>query len=281
SDWALGLRETWRPGADGARFLLNTFIQSTLGDYQDARDYPAETGTTRLSAHLHFGEISPRQVWHVVRDAAARATDMKIENDSWNIIRQLCWRDFNHDLLSRHPDMATRNIDTRFDDFPWQSEHVALSRWQQGDTGYPIVDAGMRELWTTGWMHNRVRMIVASFLVKHLLIHWRSGEEWFWDTLIDADVANNAANWQWVAGCGADAAPYFRIFNPILQGEKFDPNGDYVRKWVPERADLSNKLIHKPTPADASLFEENYPKAMVEHGFARKRALDAFASLKR
>ena len=141
----VGLAETWRPGADGARFLLNTFIQSTLGDYQDARDYPAETGTTRLSAHLHFGEISPRQVWHAVRDAAARATDIKIENDSWNIIRQLCWRDFNHDLLSRHPDMATRNIDTRFDDFPWQSEHDALRRWQQGDTGYPIVDAGMRE----------------------------------------------------------------------------------------------------------------------------------------
>ena len=177
--------------------------------------------------------------------------------------------------------MATRNIDTRFDDFPWQSEHDALRRWQQGDTGYPIVDAGMRELWTTGWMHNRVRMIVASFLVKHLLIHWRSGEEWFWDTLVDADVANNAANWQWVAGCGADAAPYFRIFNPILQGEKFDPNGDYVRKWVPERADLSNKLIHKPTPADAGLFEENYPTAIVEHGFARKRALAAFGSLKR
>ena len=281
SDWALGLRETWRPGADGARFLLNTFIQSTLGDYQDARDYPAETGTTRLSAHLHFGEISPRQVWHAVRDAAARATEMKIENDSWNIIRQLCWRDFNHDLLSRHPNMATRNIDTRFDAFPWQSEPDALRRWQQGDTGYPIVDAGMRELWTTGWMHNRVRMIVASFLVKHLLIHWRSGEEWFWDTLVDADVANNAANWQWVAGCGADAAPYFRIFNPILQGEKFDPNGDYVRKWVPERADLSNKLIHKPTPADAGLFEENYPTAIVEHGFARKRALAAFGSLKR
>jgi len=280
-DWASGLRQTWRPGTDGARERLTEFNQRTLGRYQQSRDFPGETGTTRLSAHLHYGEISPREVWHSVRDAAIRAADTRIEDDSWSIIRQLCWRDFNHDLLARHPDMATQGIDGRFDAFPWKSDPEALARWQKGETGYPIVDAGMRELWTTGWMHNRVRMIVASFLVKHLLIHWRAGEEWFWDTLVDADVANNAANWQWVAGCGADAAPYFRIFNPILQGEKFDPNGDYVRKWVPERADLPNKLIHKPTAPDAGLFEDNYPAAMVEHGFARKRALDAFASLKR
>ncbi len=183
-------------------------------------------------------------------------------------------------MLARHPDIAERNIDTRFDQFPWEENAEALAAWQQGRTGYPIVDAGMRELWATGWMHNRVRMIVASFLIKHLLIHWRHGEAWFWDTLVDADLANNAANWQWVAGSGVDAAPYFRIFNPILQGERFDPKGDYVRKWLPERGDVPLRDIHKPNAAAATLFENAYPDAIVEHKAARKRALDAFGQVK-
>ena len=280
-DWASGLRQNWQPGSLGACKMLEIFVQNILGRYQVARDFPGLTGTTRLSAHLHFGEITARQIWHAAQKAAASQNDVKFENDAWSIIRQLCWRDFNHDLLARFPNMNERNINTQFDAFPWQSDPIALAQWQNGETGYPIVDAGMRELWSTGWMHNRVRMIVASFLVKHLLIHWRAGENWFWDTLVDADFANNAANWQWVAGSGADAAPYFRIFNPILQGEKFDPNGDYVRKWVPERAQLPNKLIHKPNAKQAGLLQENYPAAMIEHGFARKRALEAFASLKK
>jgi len=279
-DWAAGLRATWQPGEAGAQAELRRFIDTVLGDYEHARNIPGRAGTSRLSAHLHFGEISPSQIWHSVHAAAELQGSGKAVDDAWAFIRELCWRDFNHDLLARYPDIAERNIDTRFDQFPWEENPEALAAWQQGRTGYPIVDAGMRELWTTGWMHNRVRMIVASFLIKHLLIHWRHGEAWFWDTLVDADLANNAANWQWVAGSGVDAAPYFRIFNPILQGERFDPKGDYVRKWLPERGDVPIRDIHKPNVVAATLFEDAYPDAIVEHKAARRRALDAFGQIK-
>ena len=279
-DWARQFGAEWPPGEAGARQTLERFCDQVLGTYGTARDLPGRIGTTRLSPHLHFGEISPRQVWHTLRHRAGADGDPPLDDDAWAVIRQLCWRDFNHDILARHPDMAQQNIDRRFDKFPWRTDDEALRAWQQGRTGYPVVDAGMRELWTTGWMHNRVRMICASFLIKHLMIDWREGEAWFWDTLIDADLANNAANWQWVAGSGMDAAPYFRIFNPVLQGERFDPQGDYVRKWVPERADLPAKHIHKPEAAADGLFASDYPPPIVDHGFARQRALAAFDVVK-
>jgi deoxyribodipyrimidine photo-lyase len=201
------------------------------------------------------------------------------EGDALNKFQsELGWREFCYHLLYHQPDLARRNIQARFDAMPWRNDTEALRAWQKGRTGYPIVDAGMRELWSTGWMHNRARMIAASFLTKHLLIDWRDGEAWFWDTLVDADPANNPASWQWVAGSGADAAPYFRVFNPVLQGEKFDPAGDYVRRWVPELADLPASLIHKPWTAGTK--PEAYPAPIVEHGFARRRALEALARTK-
>lgn len=279
-DWAGGLRHSWTPGECGAKRELESFLTNTLGDYGRSRDIPGEAGTSRLSAHLHFGELSPHQIYHAVRSMSEASDKANIADNGWKFIRQLCWREFNHDLLAQHPTMATANINSLYDSFPWRDDSGGLEAWRNGQTGYPIVDAGMRELWATGVMHNRVRMIVASFLVKHLLVHWREGEAWFWDTLVDADLANNAANWQWVAGSGVDAAPYYRIFNPTRQGERFDPEGIYVRQWVPERADYSPRDIHKPTAQSADLFKSDYPPAIVDHTLARTRALAAFKSLK-
>ena len=281
-DWAEGFRQMWRPGEAGAYSRLKEFLDDRAAGYATARDRPDRLATSHLSPHLRFGELSPRQVWYAARFAAAKTPSLA--SDIEKFLSELGWREFCRHLLSDHPDIHRRNLQSSFDAFPWKRDAKALRAWQRGQTGYPIVDAGMRELWRTGIMHNRVRMIVASFLVKHLLIDWRAGEEWFWDTLVDADPGSNPANWQWVAGSGADAAPYFRIFNPILQGEKFDPNGDYVRQWVPELERLPNNLIHKPWTA--SLLElsaagvvlgTNYPEPIVDHKKARERALASYA----
>ncbi len=287
-DWASGLRDTWQPGEDAAQERLRAFHGTALPGYANGRDVPGTMGTSRLSPHLHLGEISPRQVWHATRFRADAEGSNTISKAAQSYLREIGWREFNHHLLFHFPTLPTDNVNRRFDDFPWTDDPKALGAWQRGLTGYPIVDAGMRELWQTGWMHNRVRMVVASFLVKHLRLHWRQGEEWFWDTLVDADPANNAGNWQWVAGCGFDAAPYFRIFNPILQGEKFDEDGRYVRRWVPEVAGLPDKFLHKPWEAPAKVLQdaglrlgETYPTPIVDHKAARQAALDAYGALKK
>jgi deoxyribodipyrimidine photo-lyase len=284
-DWAGGLREAWTPGEAGARQALAGFLDGPIRGYGEERNRPGKPATSRLSPHLRFGEISPRQIWHAAQ-AAAHA-QAALHGDVEKFLSEIGWREFSYHLLFHNPDLATANYNRRFDALPWRDDGSALRAWQRGQTGYPIIDAGMRELWTTGWMHNRVRMIVASFLIKHLLIDWRQGEAWFWDTLVDADPASNPASWQWVAGSGADAAPYFRIFNPVTQGEKFDPRGSYVRRWVPEIAELRDDLIHRPwkaQPAELAAADirlgETYPEPIVDLDFGRRRALDALATLK-
>jgi len=285
-DWAGGLREAWQPGEAGAAARLVDFVNHGLGRYAGGRDRPDQAVTSRLSPHLHFGEISPVQVWHAAQ-AGADAQRHGAGNFD-KLASELGWREFAHHLLFHFPTLPDHNYRADFDHFPWRRDAKALRSWQQGRTGYPLVDAGMRELWATGFIHNRVRMVVASFLIKHLLLDWRAGEAWFWDTLVDADLANNAASWQWVAGCGADAAPYFRIFNPVLQGEKFDPLGSYVRQWVPEVAGMPDRYVHRPWEAPDGVLNEagvtlgrTYPKPMINHDTARKRALQAFAELKK
>ncbi|RAI44601.1 cryptochrome/photolyase family protein [Rhodoplanes roseus] len=284
-DWAAGFPAVWTRGEAAAQEKLAAFLDRALAGYASDRDRPDRIGTSRLSPHLRFGEISPFQVFHaaLVAREAGRATAQDVDK----FIAELVWREFSYHLLAHHPRLATENYQPRFDAFPWRSDPSALHAWQRGKTGYPIVDAGMRELWTTGYMHNRVRMVVASFLVKHLLIDWREGERWFWDTLVDADPANNPASWQWVAGSGADAAPYFRIFNPVLQGEKFDPDGAYVKRWVPELRGVPAKFVHAPFAATPELrtagvtLGTDYPVPLVDHKIARERALAALAVTKR
>jgi deoxyribodipyrimidine photo-lyase len=282
-DWAGGLRESWTPGENEARERLADFLDDIRG-YADNRDRPDKPATSRLSPHLRFGEIGAAGIFHAARFASDQGAPSR---DIEKFLSELGWREFSYHLLNHFPDLGTKNLQSRFDAFPWRDDDKALRAWQRGRTGYPIVDAGMRELWHTGWMHNRVRMVCASFLIKHLLIDWRRGEEWFWDTLVDADPANNTASWQWVAGSGADAAPYFRIFNPVLQGEKFDPDGAYVRHWVPELAKLSDKFVHKPWLASPLELAEagvtlgkSYPQPIVDHDMARKRALAAFETIR-
>jgi deoxyribodipyrimidine photo-lyase len=274
-DWSAGFAD-WTPGEAGAQARLDVFLDDGLGAYAEARDAPAAGATSRLSPHLHFGEIGPRQVWRAAADCAVLEPGLGAAAEKF--LSELGWREFNHHLLFHNPDLPAANVRAAFDRFPWRGDDAGFSAWSRGRTGYPIVDAGMRELWTTGFMHNRVRMIVASFLIKHLLVDWRRGEAWFWDTLVDADLANNAANWQWVAGSGADAAPYFRIFNPIAQGERFDPKGAYVRRWVPELAALPDKLIHQPWTAPSP--PAGYPPPIVDHAAARERALAAFGTIR-
>jgi deoxyribodipyrimidine photo-lyase len=285
-DWAGGLRETWTPGEAAARARLKSFLSSGVKAYAENRDRPDFDGTSSLSPHLRFGEISPRQVWHAAGFAAAEHHALGADIEKF--LSELGWREFCRHLLFDHPDLAERNLQVSFDEFPWKQDDKALEAWQRGRTGYPIVDAGMRQLWHTGVIHNRVRMVVASFLVKHLLIDWREGERWFWDTLVDADAGSNPANWQWVAGSGADAAPYFRVFNPVLQGEKFDPDGAYVRRWLPELARLPSPLIHRPWSAAPLELRSagvelgrSYPAPIVDHKAARERALSAYARLRK
>jgi deoxyribodipyrimidine photo-lyase len=286
-DWAGGLRAAWTPGEAGARKSVAAFVDQHLSGYAVKRDRPDLDVTSRLSPHLRFGEISAVQVWHAVKAATAHVPTASAA-DADKFLSELGWREFCHHLLHHHPDLAERNLQPRFDDFAWLNDADALAAWQRGQTGYPLVDAGMRQLWVTGWMHNRVRMVAASFLVKHLLIDWRCGEQWFWETLVDADPANNPAGWQWVAGCGADAAPFFRIFNPVLQSEKFDPHGDYLRHWVPEIAALPDRHIHAPWTASEETLRSagvvmghTYPRPIVDHAAARAWALAAFAQLRK
>jgi deoxyribodipyrimidine photo-lyase len=285
-DWAGGLRATWKPGEEPARKRLMDFIDESLAAYADDRSNLDGDTTSRLSPHLHFGEISPNQVWQAVHHASEGARGA-VRKGAEAFLRELGWREFSYHLLERFPGMPTSPLRPEFSRFPWRSDKKALRAWQRGETGYPIVDAAMRQLWQTGWMPNRARMIVASFLVKHLLLPWQQGAAWFWDTLVDADLANNSASWQWVAGCGTDAAPYFRVFNPVLQGQKFDANGDYVRAFVPELAKLPASDIHSPWDAPDLLLAQsgvtlgrNYPMSIVEHATARTRALQAFAAIR-
>ncbi len=278
-DWAGGLRTAWQPGEAAARKRLATFAAGPLPSYATARDLPGVEGTSRLSPHLHFGEISPDAAW---RAATAAGAGRGIE--VWQ--NEILWREFSANLLWHHPNLPFAPLRPEFAAMPWRTDPDGLRAWQRGETGIPIVDAGMRQLWQTGWMHNRVRMIVASFLVKHLLLPWQDGAAWFWDTLVDADLASNSAQWQWVAGSGADAAPYFRIFNPVLQGTKFDPDGAYVRRYVPELANVPAAEIHAPWQAPDLVLRgagvalgRNYPKPIVDLAAGRQRALDALAAL--
>lgn len=278
-----GLSEMWKPGEDRAIEKLNAFLTEDLDTYLFGRDLPATSSTSMLSPHLAHGEITPFQIWHASKSAFQDARAANAEK----FRKEIAWREFSYHLLFHNPQLGTANFNRNFDRFPWSDDMRLLECWQRGETGYPLVDAGMRQLWQTGWMHNRVRMVCASFLVKHLMIDWRHGENWFWDTLVDADPASNAASWQWVAGCGADAAPYFRIFNPILQGEKFDSEGTYIRRFVPELRHLSNRFVHKPWQAPESELQaaglkigKHYPKPVVGHQLARNRALEAYQSMR-
>ena len=278
--WSKQLIPHWNIGEEYAHQRLEDFIEEDLNNYKQGRDFPALSNVSRLSPHLHFGEVSPHQVWHAARLAEA-------SKDQEHFMRELGWREFSYHLLYHFPDLPKNNFNHRFDRFPWKENRQLLERWQQGQTGVPLVDAGMRELWQTGYMHNRVRMVVGSFLVKNLLLHWHHGERWFWDTLLDADLANNSASWQWVAGCGADAAPYFRIFNPCTQGEKFDPHGEYTRKYVPELAKLPDRYLFHPWDAPADVLSqagitlgETYPEPIVDLKASRERALAAYDKVK-
>ena len=282
-DWATGF-DVWTPGEAGAFAALDAFLDGPINAYPTGRDRPDQPGTSRLSPHLHWGEISP---WRVIADAKGaahrgEAGDAAVEK----LMTEVAWREFNHHLLAAFPALPSKSFDPRYERFPWRSDPTGLEAWKRGLTGYPMVDAGMRELWATGFMHNRVRMVVASFLIKHLLIDWREGEAWFWDTLVDADLANNAANWQWVAGSGADAAPFFRIFNPTAQGERFDPEGAYVRRWIPELASLPDRWLHAPWLAPQAVLAQakvrlgrTYPLPIEDHAQARARALQALKGL--
>lgn len=276
-EWYKDMEAFWTPGESGAHQRLSAFLESGLAGYKEDRNRPDMEHVSRLSPFLHHGEISPREVWHTSKAyAAAEGTP---SNDIDHFCSELGWREFSYYLLYHFPDITWKNLQGKFDAFPWiEEDSKDLERWRRGQTGIPIVDAGMRQLWQTGWMHNRVRMIVASLLVKNLLIHWHQGEAWFWDCLIDADLASNSASWQWVAGSGADAAPYFRIFNPVTQGEKFDPDGAYVRKYVPELSHMPNDSIHKPWEAPALC--PDYPAPIVDLKESRERALKALESTK-
>jgi deoxyribodipyrimidine photo-lyase len=282
-DWSKTIAEQWTPGEPAATERAKAYMAADLRAYDSARDLPGPDRTSKLSPHLRFGEISPYTLWHQCHDQRHTA-DAKAR-EVW--AKELVWREFSYHLLQEWPHLRSENFNPKFDNFPWDKNEAALEAWKRGQTGYPIVDAGMRQLWKTGWMHNRVRMIVGSFLVKHLLLDWREGERWFWDTLVDGDPAANPAQWQWVAGTGADAAPYFRIFNPILQAEKFDKDGSYIKRYVPELSDLPAQFLAAPWDAPAAelkkagiVLGETYPKPIVDHKEARERALAALQASK-
>lgn len=281
-NWDRRFYEHWEPTEAGALKRLDLFLSGAVENYATDRDRPDHDGTSCLSPYLHWGQIGPRQVM----SALAQKQDLGAEG-AQVYAKEIYWREFAYNVLYHFPKTPDAPLHEKYADFPWQPDAQALKRWQRGQTGYPIVDAGMRQLYATGWMHNRVRMVVSSLLVKHLLQDWREGASWFWDTLVDADLASNTLGWQWSAGCGADAAPYFRVFNPITQGKKFDADGDYVRKWVPEIAKLPNKFIHEPWEAPAGILEysgvelgKDYPKPIIDHKEGRARALAALDQFK-
>ncbi|GAB5561466.1 MAG: deoxyribodipyrimidine photo-lyase [Synoicihabitans sp.] len=289
-DWADAFADHHKPGEQGAHENLEAFLKGAVEGYPDDRNNPGLRGTSKLSPHLHFGEISPRQIWAAVENLGTEAGTFPSSKGARVFLSEVGWREFAFHLLYHFPHTATEPMSAEFANFPWRddSDGKLLASWQHGQTGYPIVDAGMRELWTTGWMHNRVRMVVASFLVKHLRLPWQRGAEWFWDTLVDADLAANTLGWQWSAGCGADAAPYFRVFAPVLQGLKFDGDGAYVRRWVPELAEVPDKFLHSPWEAPAEVLQdagvelgENYPLPLVDHKTARDAALAAYQELRK
>ncbi|MCP5322945.1 MAG: deoxyribodipyrimidine photo-lyase [Candidatus Paracaedibacteraceae bacterium] len=285
-NWAKGIEEIWYPGEESALKKFEGFVEDSLDQYKNDRNFMDQpAGTSRLSPHLHFGEISPRHIWHKCQELMFHE---KEHTESINcFLSELGWREFSYYLLYHIPELPSEPIKNEFKNFPWDKDSGQLKKWQQGQTGIPIIDAAMRQLWKTGYMHNRARMIAASFLTKNLLIPWQQGAEWFWDTLVDADLANNSMGWQWVAGCGVDAAPYFRIFNPVTQAEKFDPEGEYIKKWVPELKKLPLKYIYQPWDAsDEDLknaevkLGETYPFPIVDLSSSRRRALDAYQAIK-
>jgi len=285
-DWAHAFGGQWTPGEHAAHARLHEFLAGGLRGYARLRDRPDCPAVSRLSPHLHWGEISPRQIWGATW--ARVGLESGLRADAEKFLGEIGWREFASHLLYHFPDLPQRNWKREFDTYPWQDNPQQLRAWQRGQTGYPFVDAGLRELWATGYMHNRARMVAASFLVKHLRIDWRAGERWFWDTLLDADLANNVAGWQWVAGSGADAAPFFRIFNPIEQGRKYDPDGHYVRRWCPELARLPIEYLHAPFDAPPTVLKAagvvlgaTYPFPLVEHSAARQAALAAYAAVRR
>ncbi|OZB59037.1 MAG: deoxyribodipyrimidine photolyase [Lysobacterales bacterium 14-68-21] len=276
--WDAGMAETWTPGERGAQELLELFVDGAVNDYAEGRDIPSRHGTSRLSPHLHFGEISPRQIQAGLHQLLAARHGARPDLEPF--LRELGWREFAHHLMFHFPETHTANFNPKFDGFSWaEADDTLIERWQQGRTGIPLVDAGMRELWHTGWMHNRVRMVVASFLTKNLRQHWHHGARWFWDTLVDADLPNNSLGWQWVAGCGADAAPYFRVFNPVSQSQKFDPKGEYLARWLPELAGAVLALRHEPWKDPSLLRRSGYPAPMVDLGESRAAALAAYGAL--
>jgi len=284
-NWYESLQQQWQPGEAGARKQLQSFLSNGLQDYREGRDFPARQSVSRLSPHLHFGEISPRQALVNLQQHELIAG---AESEAEHFLRELIWREFSYSLLFFFPTLTNHNLKPHFDQFPWRSDPAGLRAWQRGQTGFPLVDAGMRELWQTGYMHNRVRMIVASFLVKNLLIHWSEGARWFWDCLVDADLASNSCSWQWVAGSGMDAAPYFRIFNPVTQSKKFDPQGHYIKQFVPELARLPLQYLHEPAKAPALELAQagipldaTYPRPIVDLRTSRERALEAYKTLVR
>ena len=286
-DWASGIASNWTPGEAGAETNLEGLLKNILVNYRESRDRPDQAGVSRLSPHLHFGEISAGSVWHAVKKHIATAGGAESAASARIYLKELGWREFAYYLLYHFPHTPEEPLYEQYARFPWKTDRAGLKAWQRGLTGYPLVDAGMRELWSIGWMHNRVRMVVASFLVKDLLLPWQAGAKWFWDTLVDADLANNTLGWQWAAGCGADAAPYFRIFNPILQSKKFDPEGNYIRRWLPELVRLDKKNIHCPwqtTEGELTkagvILGKTYPFPIVDHQFARLRALQALKKVK-
>ena len=284
-NWATDWNNYWKPGEVGAQARLHDFLIFQLDGYGKQRDCPSLQATSCLSAHLRFGEISPLQILTSVNNYVTKKPELS--DDKSKFLSQIGWREFSYHLLYHFPSLTKENLRPAFDDYPWRVSPKDLKLWQKGKTGYPLVDAGMRELWKTGSMHNRVRMIVASFLVKHLRINWREGEAWFWDTLLDADAANNPVSWQWVSGSGADAAPYFRIFNPVLQARKFDPHGNYIKQWCPELSALDTKWIHAPWEASSTSLSNSgitlgtdYPLPMVAHTEARNAALHAYSTIR-
>lgn len=284
-NWAKGFEKYWKIGEKAAQEKLKNFTQTHLENYAQKRDFPAINGTSKLSSHLHFGEISPHLIWENCKKTFKG--NQKNSKGLETYLREIGWREFCYYLIYHNPDFPEKNFHKKFDKLKWEKDPKKLKAWQKGLTGYPIIDAAMRELWQTGWMHNRLRMVVGSFLTKHLQIHWMEGAKWFWDTLLDADLSNNSAGWQWVAGSGADAQPYFRIFNPIIQSKKFDPQGNFIRKWIPELAKLSNDEIHTPWEISKENLEKadiklgkTYPFPIVDHKKAREKALKNFEATK-